>query len=164
MESMDIAEKLEALYPEPTLQMDKDDHRKVQATIDAATFPVLAFVMPPVRDLFDDETRAWFEEDRKGRLGMSLDEFAAAKGTEESWKALIPEFERIAKELRAMRVDEGPFILGSKVSYSDFIVCGFVEMFKRIEGGKTYKRLIAVDPIYKEINDACGEWLARDDH
>lgn len=57
---------------------------------------------------------------------------------------------------------DGPFVLGSEVSYADFVVVALSECLRRVHR-PDYERFMAFDKSFPELHAACGEWLERDD-
>ena len=166
MDSIDIAEKLEGMYPRPTLRLDAELHGPVTDAVQACAWTLFPDAMLwAVRHMLTDRSAPWFAEDRKKRLGMSLEELAAQKGGEAAFQtgeAKGGPFERLKEVLTKHRKDEGPFILGSEVSYGDLVAASFFECFKRGES-KMYERLVGYDESFKKLHEACEPWLQKDD-
>lgn len=164
-ESNRCAEALEALYPEPSLHLDAQLHRHIMAKSDQAgshTFPLALIIV--VRRCLPPRSAEFFLEDRKKRFGISLDDLAKLKG-EEAWKvgeASGGAFEQLKDELHKHKKDEGPFVLGSEVSYGDFVVAGLFESMARVDK-QLYQRLMGYDDSFKRLHEACKPWLERDD-
>lgn len=164
-ESNSCAETLESRYAEPTIHLDEHLHRNIQTIVDEAAsqaFPLALIIC--VRRCLPERSAAFLLEDRKKRFGISLEDLAKYKG-EESWQAgEAPggSFGKLKDELQKHKKDDGPFVLGSKVSYGDFIIAGFFECVERVD--KTlYDRLIGYDESFKSLHEVCRPWLERDD-
>ena len=166
MDSIDIAEKLEAIYPEKSLRLDAQLHGQITDTVLAcAMFLVPDGMLWCTRNMLTDRSAPWFAEDRKKRLGMSLEEFAAQKGREAAFQAAEAKggaFGKLKDVLTKHRKDDGPFVLGSEVSYGDFVAASLFECFKRGET-KMYERFIGYDESFKKLHEACEPWLRKDD-
>ena len=165
VESNNCAEALETRYPEPTMHLGEDLHRDIMAKVDQATlqaFPLALIIC--VRRCLPERSAEYFLEDRKNRFGISLEDLAKYKG-EESWQAGEAPggaFEQLKDELQKHKKDEGPFVLGSQVSYGDFVIASFFESLERVD--KTlYDRLVGYDASFKRLHEVCRPWLERDD-
>lgn len=166
MESIKIAEKLESVYPEPSLRLDVELHGPVtEAVTNLANVVFLDGMAISVRNNMTEISGPWFAEDRKKRFGVDLDTLSAQKGGETAWKpAEAPggPFERLVEVLTQHRKDYGPFVLGSVVSYGDFVAASLFEMVERVDA-RMYERLIGFDQSFKRLHSACRTWLERDD-
>lgn len=61
------------------------------------------------------------------------------------------------------RRDDGPFLLGSTVSYGDFLIAAgltWLEMADKM----VYKKFVGYDKCFEELHEACRPWLKRDEH
>lgn len=161
MDSHAIALELERLHPTPSLHVSDPIVEQVMA-VHAKMFPGFAAVLlPPVpRVVLGEASIPYFVETRAKSFGMSLDDLEKAKGGDVAWD----EVRGVAEEMAALLKvhDDGPFYLGKKLTYADFITVAFLEFLKRLDGG-FYQRWVAFDPVFQTLYEACGEWLKRDD-
>lgn len=93
---------------------------------------------------------------------MPLDELEATKGGEQAWEAAKPGLDALEALIREWKVDEGPFVLGSRVSYADFVVVAVLEGFRRV-GEDLFERIVEGREGLRGVWVACAEWLERDD-
>lgn len=95
---------------------------------------------------------------------MDLDELEATKGGDGAWAAAESGLDELEGLMREYKVDEGPFVLGSKVSYADFVVVAVLEGFRRI-GGDLFERIVRGRDGLRGVWEACskGGWLEKDD-
>lgn len=107
---------------------------------------------------------AYFRAARAARFGMDLDELEATRGGEGAWEAAKPGLDELEVLMREHKVDEGPFVLGSKVSYADFVVVAVLEGFRRI-GEDLFERIVAGRSGLRGVWEAVKKegWLERDD-
>lgn len=165
-DSINCAEKLEAAYPEPSLFLDAHTHESVTDAVNAVWFNIAADALPLfTREVLTKDAAIWFEEDRKQRYGMSLDELSALKGGEEMWKAVrAPDgvLEKLKDCLTKHKKDSGPFVMGSQVSYADFVIAAMFECFERCDT-TSYQKIMSYDQSLKDLHQACRPWLQRDD-
>lgn len=95
---------------------------------------------------------------------MDLDELEATKGGDGAWELAKPGLDELEELTREHKVDEGPFVLGSKVSYADFVVVAVLEGFRRI-GGDLFERILQGREGLRGVWEACSKagWLEKDD-
>lgn len=138
---------------------------QVTAAVSGAALAVLGeFLYLCMRTCLSEVSAAYNREDRKKKSGMSLEQLAAERRGETAWRAAEAAggpFEALKKELSAHKVDDGPFVLGNKVSYADFVVAGFFECFSRADLA-SYVRLMSFDRSFPILHQACRPWLQRD--
>ena len=162
MESKAIALALEQEFPEPSVRLDSPVLKLVEEAM-AVVYRYLRFVLMPrmPRECLSGPTIAWHREARKQSFGMTLEEVEAQYGGEPAWEKATPGLERVAAILK--HDANGPFCLGSTPSYADFLIIGFLE-WCRCLGGGTFERVVGIDEAFKDVYDACGPWLERNDH
>lgn len=162
MDSAAIATELEALYPEPSLHLDTGLHEQILPILGQVVVPLIPVFMPRIaRDMLVESSVPWFREAREKRFGISLEELERAKGGEQAWVAAQPGFEALRRFLTEHKQDEGPFVLGSQVSYVDFMLVSMAEAFRRI-GGDLYEKFVSQDERLREVHQACRKWLGDD--
>jgi glutathione S-transferase len=105
---------------------------------------------------------AYFNAARAARFGMPLEELEAQRGGEKAWEAAKLGLDALEALMGEFKVDQGPFVLGSQVSYADFVVVAVLEGFRRI-GQDLFMRIVEGREALREVWEACGEWLERDD-
>ena len=79
------------------------------------------------RDLLRPESIEFFEETRAERFGIPLDLLEKEQGGEGgAWERARLGLDSLEELVRSetFKVDAGPFVLGSRVSYADFVVVG----------------------------------------
>ncbi|KIW12661.1 hypothetical protein PV08_09939 [Exophiala spinifera] len=141
-----IAERLEQLYPEPSLHLDLPDQEHVEELVVKFTNIIRPIFTPSVpKILLNPPSQTYFIEAREKRIGMKLDEFA--KGAKKCVQTVAP----VVKELgEAYEKNEGPFLHGHTLCYADLIFLGLLRMlnnlgeisqFYELEGGDKLKAL-----------------------
>ena len=162
MESKAIAVALEKAYPEPSIRLDSPPLKYVEEAMPLVYRNLRAVIVPRMpRECLSGPTIEWHREVRKQTFGMTLEELEAKHGGEAAWEKAMPVFERLAAILK--HDPKGPFCLGDKPSYADFLVVGYLEWFRCLGGG-ILERVIGIDQAFKHVYDACGPWLKRNDH
>lgn len=114
-----------------------------------------------VRDVIRPSSQEFVEAAKVKAFGMSLEELERVRGGEGAWDQAGPGLD----ELDAMFKDnEGPFVLGSKISYADFVVLAMLEGFRRV-GGDLYERIVDGREGLQGVWEGCERegLLGRDD-
>jgi glutathione S-transferase len=162
MDSAAIATELESLYPVPSIHLETGLHEEIGPILGQIAGPLVPVFMPRLaRDKLVESSVPWFQEARKQRFGVSLDELEQAKGSEQAWVAAQPGFEGLRSFLTIHKQDEGPFVLGSQVSYVDYMLVSMVEAFRRIEDD-LYEKFVSHDERLRDVHQACRKWLEDD--
>ena len=173
MESSDIAKKLEATHPEPSLRLDDALQEQAQDVFNQVIFPMAAFIFSRVHHvIITDEEKDWFREDRErraramlGRDRITLEEWDQEAGGVDAFKNLGPGMEQLAKFLKEHKQDDGPFILGSKPCYTDLIIAGLIEAYRRIGAAEgAFDKFTTSVPGLAEHYEACRPWLKRNNY
>lgn len=160
MDSRKIATELEKRYPEPSMHLDAPELRQVEESLKKGFESLRPVFLPKVPDaLLNPRSAEFFTRTRKERFGISLAEMEEKIG-ETGWKEAEPALQELGALLKAKG---GPFILGSTVSYADFIIVGMIHFARRIHED-LYQRVIALEPTLKTLYEASAVWLERDDH
>ena len=104
----------------------------------------------------------YFQSIRAQAFDMSLDQMEKERGGGAAWEAAGPGLDALSALLEEHKVDDGPYVLGSQVSYADFMVVAVLEGFRRI-GQDLFDRIVLDRDGLRGVWDACGQWLERDD-
>lgn len=164
MDSRKIAHVLEALKPEPSLQLDSGYVERMQAAVSNITDSLSPILIPRVPDLLLNESSGtYFRETRAKLFGMALEEFANSEGSGEiAWKNAAAGI----KELRTILREhpDGPFVLGKEPSYPDFILAGFCAFVASVDKDDIFDRFLGFNDALAKHWQACQMFLERDDH
>lgn len=155
---------LEEKYPNPPLHLDSPVLAQIEALMPKVLMPTMNPVLMPrvPRNILNPPSAAYFLRTRAERFGMPLDEFEKSeKGGDMAWASAEPGFQKLAELLT--KNPDGPFFLGATVSYADFIVVAYFHFFK-VLGDDIFDRLMAVDPSFPALYDACAQWFKRNNH
>lgn len=160
MDSANIVEELEKLYPDPPLRLDAPVMKQLLQYTRPALGPLLPEMMPKVCwNLLNQSSKEYFERTRAERFGMPLTEYAKLGGD--------PAFENATPALRQigdlLRANGGPFLMGKTPCYADFYVLGVIEFWKRMGGG-VFDRATKIEPAMATLYEAGAPWLARNSH
>ncbi|CAI6341388.1 unnamed protein product [Periconia digitata] len=158
MDSWPIARSLETRYPEPSLQLDDPINVKIRDYIEKLMGPIVPHAIPKVVYLLNERSATYFNETREKIFGAPLSEIEKS-ANEEHWEQAKAPAKAVGDMLRE---HEGPFFLGEKVSYADFIFVSLLQMMKRINKEGLFDRYMALDPAFPKIFDACKPWLEKE--
>jgi glutathione S-transferase len=164
MDSRNIADALETLQPEPSLQLNSGYVERVQKAVLDVGGALTPICIPRVPELLLSERSAeYFQRTRKERFGMTLDELARSeKGGEAAWEEAKPVIQEIVAILHEH--EEGPYVLGKTPSYADLILAGYWAFVKKLDkGGDVFGRLMGIDEAFGKHWEACQKFLERDD-
>lgn len=163
MDSLAIAGRLEELCPEPSLHLEIGLHDRAAAAVAKIAVPLFPVFLPRVgRDVLVESTIPFVNASREKRFGMTMDELEASRGGEQAWKAAEPAFSELKTLLTDHKRDDGPFILGSRVSYGDFVVVALLEGLRRI-GQDMWEKVVGWDDSFRRLWEACGPFMEKDD-
>lgn len=164
MDSRNIADALETLQPEPSLQLNSgyvDRMQKAVLDVGGALTPICIPRVPEM--LLSERSAEYFQRTRKDRFGMTLDELARSeKGGEAAWENAKPRIKEIITILHEHK--DGPYVLGKTLSYADLILAGYWAFLKKLDkGGDVFERLMEIDEAFPKHWEACQKFLERDD-
>ena len=134
MDSLKIVERLETLYPQPSLYLETKTHEKVLPAIGKAVNAARPMIMATVcRNVLREPSAPWFAADRERRFGKTLDEYERDEGGDAAWDAAQKGLESLKLEMKQQKKDDGPFVLGSTVSYGDFLIAAIFTWLERVD-------------------------------
>ena len=170
IDSLAIAAKLEELRPEPSVHLDLGLHTEAKAIMMNVSLPLFPVLMPFIRDrLVTKHALPYWIRTREALFGTSVDVLAREKGGEKAWATVERSgTSEDAGPLEALKVfltkhqrDEGPFVLGSEISYADFVIIADLECIRRTDQ-ESFERIARYDGKIRQLWEACGKWLERD--
>lgn len=163
MDSLSIAQNIEAIQPEPSLHLDSEYISRTQGAVGKLLGQLAPVVMPRVPEMLLNPTSAeYFEETRAKRFGMPLAELAKSDKAKNAFTNAQPAFEEIKAILHEN--SGGPYVLGNEPSFADFILAGmwrFVELLDK--DGDLYGRIMQYDASFSKHYEACKKWMERVD-
>lgn len=161
MDSRKIAPELEKLHPSPNLHLDSAVLPQVEEQLKALLMPTVGVWMPKIpRTFLKEPSITFFEKTRAERFGCTLSELEKKTPEDEAWSKAEPGIKDLGNLLKRKG---GPFFLGETVSYADFVVVGALHFLKRIDT-RYYDRIVAIEPAFNKLYEACERWLERDSH
>ena len=160
MDSKQIAFELEKRYPLPSMHLDSPILLKVEE-IHAKVFAALLGVFMPWirRNLVTPASLPHFTARREQRWGMSFEQLEEERGGEPAWENAKPHLEDMARLLKEN--SEGPFFMGSTVSYADFLFVTTLKSFQRAHP-PIFERAVGHDDAFRKLFQACERWMERD--
>ena len=163
MDSLRIAERLEAIYPEPSMHLDTGLHEESAAIVFELSwlvFPDMLHLLP--KEILNERSASWFAEDRKRRWGITLDELAEKNGGEKAWASAVPVMTRLKAFLTENKRDQGPFILGSTPSYGDLYIIALFQAAEVVSKGM-YEKIVGFDQAFRDLHEAGRKWTLKVD-
>ncbi|KAI0465706.1 putative glutathione S-transferase [Xylaria cf. heliscus] len=166
MDSWDIAKAIEKDYPSPSLHLDSPLREKVEGHMASGRAALQPIHIPNVvRRLLKECNYAYWHETRSQRVGMPLDQFEREHGGDQKpFEAASPHFQAVTAILKEN--PEGPFFMGSAISYTDFIWAGLLIFYRRI-GDDVFRSVLEATgdgAVHLELLGSLESWSARDDH
>ncbi|KAL8803968.1 MAG: hypothetical protein Q9182_002840 [Xanthomendoza sp. 2 TL-2023] len=159
MDSKLIATELEKLYPEPPLILNLPEEQEIEALGPKFLKSMAPAIAPKVaQNVLGEGSRAYFVEKREAQFGMKLEELDKAEVVEKAWADVVPVVRELAEVLKKR---EGPFVLGERVSFADFMLVGWMVFLKRCEEG-FLKRFVEMEPVFGRLWEASLKWADRD--
>lgn len=164
MDSAVIAEKLESLYPAPSLHLNSTLEHEAQAAMMKVFVPLVPYLLAiATNKLVAPQDLDWFKSDRASRFGMTIEEYETEKDPDIAYAGAKPGFEECKQVLTVHKKDEGPFILGSVPCYADFYLAATIQMYRRA-GAEIFARFIQeAGPELKRLHEACEKWTLKQD-
>lgn len=164
MESMAIAQRLEIIYPEPSLPLETPHLSVVNRVLDQLSAILYPVYLTSVADLLNPPSKQYFQLDRERSLGKPLEQLAREKRQQEQdgvlYDGVKPHVHTLVDMLS--ETNTGPFLMGHVVSYADLVLVAWLRFFDRIG---ILKHFLEVDPgPLKALYDAASAWLGRDDY
>ncbi|KAK5108667.1 hypothetical protein LTR62_008072 [Meristemomyces frigidus] len=161
MDSLKIATALEKLQPEPSLHLNNGYIDRVQTIVLDIMKGLGPNIYPLIpKHVLPQSSAEYFSETRAKRFGMPLPELAKSdKAGETAWSSARPAIERLGEVLGERK--EGPYLMGTTVSFADFVVAGFFR-FVEVLDQELFGRLVGMDKGFGMHYEACKEWLERD--
>jgi glutathione S-transferase len=163
MDSFAIAQELEKLHPEPSIHIDSP---YVQRTFDllkdmfGGLRPVILPRVPET--LLNPRSVEYFERTRAEAFGKPLKELAQSEEAgEKAWETAEKGFAGIKAMLEE---NEGPFVLGTKPSFADFILAGLFRFMELVDrDGDVYGRTMKYDASFSRLYYECKQWMEKED-
>ncbi|GAB1309911.1 GST N-terminal domain-containing protein [Madurella fahalii] len=165
MDSLKIAEVIEAEYPTPSVHLDSPYHarlREFMRELMGRLQPV--YVVNVVKRILDEVNAPYWNKTRAASVGMPLDQFEKENPVEECWEKVAPAMKGVTALLEEN--PQGPFFMGSEVSYADFMWGGFL-LFMRHIGEEMLEELLKVSgnaKVHRDHLEALSPWTKRNDH
>ncbi|QIX00277.1 hypothetical protein AMS68_005794 [Peltaster fructicola] len=161
MDSQPIAHFLEATYSDPPLALTSELGDMIQTDGRRLVGRVLsASVMPREINILSARSQEYFRRTRETSIGHPLEDLLQGDREVKSWLEMEDGARTVGNLLLTNKAD-GPFVLGSKVSYADFFIAGALQC-ARVVDETIFQRMIAY-PGYKQIYDACQPYMEKKD-
>ncbi|KAG2417598.1 hypothetical protein HFD88_008817 [Aspergillus terreus] len=161
MDSARIADFLESTYPDPAVPLTSELGRKIEAQSRKVVSTAFgASVLPREMGILSPRAQEYFRRTREAALGHPLEDLLDPEREEQAWAAVDGAIREVG-ELMLTHKAEGPFILGSRPSYTDFFIAGALQSARTVHAG-VFERLVRY-PGYREVYEACVPFMQRKD-
>lgn len=161
MDSENISQFIESTYPEPPVPLTSELGREVEKQARAllgTTFG--ASVMPREILILSPRAQEYFRHTREASLGHPLEDLLDLEKEDQRWSAVDDQLIGISKLMKTNKAD-GPFILGSRPSYTDFFIAGALQSARMVEES-VFQRNIKYEG-FQMIYDACLPYMEKRD-
>jgi glutathione S-transferase len=164
MESSAIAARLDAIYPEPALQMETPDPAIVIGIFEQLLTPLKSILLIGVHDILNPRSQDYFRQDREQKFGESLDQWHKEKkqlGEDDVVAAVVkPQIDALVVMLREN--NKGPYLLGNVVTYADLVIVAWLRFLEEL---RVLDAVLSVDSgAVRELYEAASPLLKRCDH
>ncbi|KAH7361368.1 hypothetical protein BKA66DRAFT_514685 [Pyrenochaeta sp. MPI-SDFR-AT-0127] len=156
MDSYKIALEVEKLYPSPSSYLDTDIVHRLNDLVTQIVTALSPVHIPRIPHLLSDESCRYFVETREKRFGPL--EKLGEKAGKQMWDAAHVQLDEAAKLLAECN---GPFFLGDKVSYADFVFVSFLQ-FAKVVSQDLFESITRRHTSFADLYHACDKWLAQD--
>ncbi|PKS04892.1 hypothetical protein jhhlp_008256, partial [Lomentospora prolificans] len=161
MDSKPISEFIESTYPDSPVPLTSELGSKIEDKARATVGPVFfTSVMPREMGILSPRAQEYFRRTREAWLGHPLEDLLDPEKEEEAWKSVDADLRAVGELLLTNKAD-GPFVLGSRPSYTDFFIAGSLQSARTVDEG-VFQRNITY-PGYKEIYEACLPFMEKKD-
>ena len=161
MDSVPIAEFLEATYPDPPVPLKSELGLEIAVKLRAAMGSVFrATVMPREICILSPRSREYFERTREVILGHPLKDLLDPEKEKQAWSAA----EAARHELEPLMLThraEGVFILGARPCLTDFLIAGSLQSARTVDED-IFQRMIQYQTT-KDIYEACLPYMEKKD-
>lgn len=163
-ESLDIAKKINDLYPEPKLALETPAFTSLASNILPGLMTSLRPIymsLVPAR-LLNEASLPYWMETRSEIVGKSPDAVTDAD-RDAAWKE-VEKSGVLAQVTDLLKANGGPFFEGKEVSYVDFVWVGFLIFCRRLDILDKALSLTGDESVHRKLLAAAEPWSKRDDH
>lgn len=161
MDSVPISQFIESTYPDPPVPLTSELGREIETKAHAAFDLVLRnSLLPREINIFTPRAQEYFRRTREAELGHPIEDLLDADKEQRAWNTAN---ETIGPVVELLRTHEagGPFVLGARPSYTDFVITGFLQ-FSRVVDEGVFQRILTF-PRFKDIYEACLPYMEKKD-
>ncbi|KAK6530181.1 hypothetical protein TWF694_003549 [Orbilia ellipsospora] len=156
-DSPPIAAFLTEHYPTPPLPLTTPLGQQIESLSRTALgITVRTSCTPREIHILSPRAQEFFRTTREATMNRTLE--SLLENEEQVWQKADEDLKKIGEMLLSAG---GPFVNGAEVSYTDFFIAGSLQCIRVIDEG-VWERYMAYKG-FKEIYEACGEWLERKD-
>lgn len=164
MNTLKIADALEAAYPQPSLRLESPYRKKALPIMISLWDALEPMILTHVnKRLLNEVNQDFWRETREPWLGKSLEEAEKELDNDVLFKNAGPHIDQMTELLKE---NEGPFFLGADVGFADFQWAGFLIFIRRIGEDKweSLKSVTAEFEVHEKLLEAVKPWAERDSY
>jgi len=128
-----IVEKIEEIFPSPSLHLVAPILPEIQKTVSRAFFDLFTILNPT--KILNPPSAAYFTR----KDAENILEYGPDLEGEDAWDAAKEPLRKLAGLIQS------PFVLGEQISYADFVVMGFLRHAWVVGGKKVWERVVGID-------------------
>lgn len=155
MDSIPISKFVESTYPHPPVPLTSELGREVETKARSVLGPPIRTSLTP-REIYilSPPAQEFFRRTREAIFGQPLEKLL--DGEDDAWKSIGEGLKQVSDLIQTNKVN-GPFVLGSQPSYTDFFVAGALETARVIDEG-TFRRFVEY-PGFRSVYEACLPYI-----
>ncbi|CAG7565961.1 unnamed protein product [Fusarium equiseti] len=163
MDSYKIVDLIEAKYPEPSVHLNNPMQSRLRASMVKFMTQMTPIYVPGVaKNILGDKSVDFFLATRQEDVGMPLFEYG-----EKNSPGALDRAEPFAREITELLKENssGPYFLGDRVSYTDFIWGGILLFFQCL-GDKEFQEVLEKTgdaDVHTKFLEGLSAWTKRND-
>ncbi|KAH8626861.1 Glutathione S-transferase N-terminal domain protein [Alternaria alternata] len=157
MDSVLIAQFLEATYPDRPIPLTSELGREIESKSRTVIGPIFRdSVMPREVKILSPRSQEYFRQTREAAFGCKLEELLDSEKEGLAWRKVEDDICAV-EQLLLTNEKEGQFILGARPSATDFFLAGSLHAARMVD--ESVFARIAKYPGYKKIYEACVPYM-----
>ena len=115
-------------------------------------------MLPREIRILSSRSQEYFRRKREASLGRRLEDLLDLDKEEQRWDSLSDGLHAVGELMRTHKA-EGPFVLGARLSYTDFFIAGSLQCTREVDEG-IFQRT-AKYPGHSHIYEACLPYMEK---
>jgi glutathione S-transferase len=118
-------------------------------------------ITPRELHILSPRSQEYFRRTREAVLGRRLEDLLLEPEKEdELWRGMDDKIRAVSELIRENR-DKGPFVLGDRISYTDFFIAGALQAARVVDEG-VFQRIVAYEG-FKAVYEVCLTYMEKKD-